>query len=222
VSSTNRGKKGGGDSEFFPTSPWATRAILHRLARVLPCGRWLEPSAGDGAIIRVVNEWARETQRPPIDWTAIELRGECERALRDERVRHVVIAAFQRWAEQQKAFGLRWEVAILNPPFSQADVFVRALLELADHVVCLQRSPWIGDAEDRLAFFREHMPDEYRIGRVDFDGRGGDSVPYSWFHWQHGNEVRSEGRLVLLDRPPAAERRERGEIPPARQPGLFD
>lgn len=218
MSSTNRGQKGGGDAEFFPTPPWPTHRIIDRLP--LPGGDWLEPSAGDGSIIRAVNEL-----RGDVSWTAVEMREEC----RDDLLAtgaEVHIAAFQRWAVgaimRTKLTGRRpFTVAPLNPPFSLALIFVELCLSLADHVVCLQRTPWILDAADRYEAFHNNMPDDYRIGRVDFDGRGGDSVPYSWFHWGPDTRGRDAGRLFPLPVTAPAERKHNPKLPPPRQGKLF-
>jgi hypothetical protein len=60
------------ESEFYPTPPWVVHRILGRLA--LPSGEWLEPSAGDGAIVRAVN-------RSGVRWTLCELRPQCQPVL---------------------------------------------------------------------------------------------------------------------------------------------
>lgn len=219
MSSTNRGRKGGGDSEFFPTPAWPVRRILEHLPQ-LPGGGWLEAGAGDGAIIRTVNAF-----RSDVSWTAVELRNECHADLVASGA-DVHIAPFQPWA-RAKLLALPapssrpFSVAIFNPPFSQALAFVQLCLELADWVVCLQRLTWIGDDQERHAYFRQNMPDTFNIGRIDFDGRGGDSVPYSWFLWPPDRRGRSVGQFELLPLTPAVQKREPRKLPPPRQARLF-
>jgi len=222
MSSTNRGTKGGGDAEFYPTPPWPTLRILERLAH-LPGGPWLEAGAGDGSIIRAVN-----AVRSDVLWTAVELRAECRVTLAQTGA-DVHIAPFQRWAHRRiesaaarLARGERpFRVAMFNPPFSQALAFVQACLELCDYVVCLQRLPWIGDERERHSYFSTNMPDVYSIGRIDFDGRGGDSIPYAWFVWGPTTRGRRAGAFELLPITPAHEKRWQRILPPPRQPQLF-
>ena len=73
MSSTNRGGKRQ-DLDVYPTPAW----VVDRLLEVVdfPGGRWLEPCAGDGAIMRAVNAW-----RADVRWDACELRAECTPAL---------------------------------------------------------------------------------------------------------------------------------------------
>ena len=43
------------DRDYYPTPSWCVRALLETVD--LPTGTWLEPTAGDGAIIRAVDEY---------------------------------------------------------------------------------------------------------------------------------------------------------------------
>ena len=217
MSSTNRGKKGGGDAEFFGTPFHIVHRLLERL--VLPGGLWLEPSAGDGAIIRAVNE-----VRQDVNWRAIEIRKECMEPLHTIwNCQSVMLGSFQNYA---RANALRedgqdaFSVVIMNPPFSQAFIFVQRALELAEHVVCLQRINWLFDSEACRLYFRDHVPDIYAVGRTDFDGRGGDSASYAWFHWREGQANRETGNFHILDKTPRAERII-GALPPPRQGRLL-
>lgn len=194
MSSAGRCARGGGGFDFWPTPPWCVDALLDVLD--LPGGRWVEPSAGSGAIIQAVN-----ARRCDVRWLAVEQREETHRAL-EATGASVAIGDFLTLPIDQ-----RFDVAILNPPFSHAFAFVRRCLDLADHVVAFERAPWIGDAAERADYFRETMPDEYRLGRVCFDGKGTvDSVPSSWFYWRPGDRRRTSGSLTLLRRPPPRER----------------
>jgi hypothetical protein len=164
----------------------------------LPGGRWLELGAGEGDIIRAVR-----ARRNDVQWTAIEMREEC-RPLLEATGAEVIISTIKRWKPPVEPF----DVALFNPPFSFAFMFVLLALRLARHVVVLERSPWIGDARERRAHFATRMPDEYELGRVDFKGDGkSDSIPHSWFHWRPGesddfDRTRSMGLKLLLARPP--------------------
>lgn len=215
--STNRGPKGGGESEFYPTPTWAVRRLLERLP--LPSGKWLEAGAGEGAIVRAVREHAGFGDEAP-HITALELRPECYRPLVDAGANEIVLGSFQQHAASWAASGRRFMVTIMNPPFSQALAFVEQALVISDWVICLERTPWIGDAQERYEAFSWRMPNEYRVGRIDFNGEGGDSVPYSWFVWGPGDRRATRGWLELLSRTPS-DQRIAGNLPPSRQLSLI-
>ncbi len=208
MSSTNRGQRGGGEADFFPTPAFPVHRLLERLP--LPGGRWLEPGAGDGAIIRAVN-----AARADVAWTAVELREECRTVL-EETGAQVEIGNFHELAGDrwQRAF----DVAMLNPPFSDALRFVTRCFALADWVVALERLNWI-ESQQRHEFFSACMPDIYVVGRIDFNGGGGDSIPYAWFVWPPGDRRRARGTIELLAQTPSVERVP-GNLPPPRQLAL--
>lgn len=211
MSSTKRGPKGGGEAEFYPSPSWTVYRLLERLE--LPGGAWLEPGAGDGNIIQAVG-----AVRTDVRWTAVELRAECEeRLVRLPGVERVAIGSFITGAARLAASGKHFTVAIGNPPFSLALPFVQLALELADWVVMLERSFWIEDGADRKDWMRQHLPDAYRIGRVDFNGRGGDSTGYSWFVWPPGERRRTQGLHEILGETPDDQRIPGFRAPP-REP----
>jgi hypothetical protein len=202
MSSTNRGKRGGGGADYYPTPAWATRAILDRLGARLTGSTWLEPSAGRGHLIRAVNDWMAEQGREPRDWSAVELRPECLGDLLEAGADPCIsdfLDTAKRWRAAQEEGETTFDVAILNPPFSLALEFAEACQGLAADVLVLERLTWL-ESDERRPFFTGNMPDVYLLGRVDFTGAGGDSIPYAWFHWRAG-ESRTHGRIELLDRP---------------------
>lgn len=193
MSSTARGAQRA-EADFYPTPAWPVHRLLERVK--LPGGRWIELGAGDGGIIRAVN-----AKRTDVQWTAVELREECRPAL-EATGAEVLIVGAQHFASKPDAF----DVAILNPPFSEAEAFARIARQCAHETVLLQRLNWL-ESEKRRAWFAESMPDVYVIGRVDFNGQGGDSIPYAWFVWQSWHSPpRRRGGIELLDRTPARER----------------
>ena len=150
------------------------------------------------------------------------MRPECAAALREAGADEVIIAPAQRWHLELDA-GWRWDVACINPPFSEAMSFVQIGRARALWTVCLERTPWLCDATDRYAYFIEGKQApayEYRIGRIDFDGRGGDSIPYSWFAWLDDGIPRASWCTHVL-RPTPATARVRGALPPPLQATLF-
>lgn len=182
--------------DAYPTPVWCVHRLLEAVP--LPGGRWLEPSAGDGAIIRAVN-----AVRSDVEWTAVELRSECAVPL-VELVRppgRVAIADF----ETMHSLGY-FDVAILNPPFVFAREFIAKCLQSANTICALERLNWL-EGEARNGLLRECPPDVYVLpNRPSFTGRGTDSIAYAWFVW--GPERRRDaGRIVVLPTTPAAERR---------------
>lgn len=170
--------------EFYGTPPAPVEALLRNVA--LPIGTWLEPGAGDGAIIRAVNDLELRGG-PVIDWAAVELQPRMARKLKDSGAKWVYTADFRRWVAPQ-----RYEVAIGNPPFSLAESFVRHAATMADQVVMLLRLNWLGSSSKRRHLFEQlGMPDVFPLAeRPSFQDDGGtDAADYAWFRWKrHGKQ----------------------------------
>lgn len=207
MSSTNRtGERVAMD--VYPSPPWTVHRLLE--ACPLPGGRWLEPAAGDGAIIKAVN-----ALRSDITWDALDIREEVRPKLVElVGAAHVGTGCFI----EHGGFHLRprYDVLITNPPFSLAMDFLRKGLEIADRVVLLLRSNFLG-SQERAPFFRHHMPDRYQLpNRPTFvhvekwDAKkqkwtrtSGDSVEYEWMSFTR--ESRSVGTSRVLDISPETE-----------------
>jgi len=191
MSATGRGAKRN-EADFYPTPAACTLAILRALP--LPGGRWLEPSAGEGSIIRAVN-----STRSDVEWTACELRDACSPMLRSLGV-DPVVGDFLN--PPPCLDPLRFDVAILNPPFVAALPFIQRCLAMADWVVCLQRLNYIGPA-GRKWFWRAHMPDLYVLAnRPSFTDGGTDMTEYAWFVWPPREHNRTKGRVEVLEANP--------------------
>lgn len=175
------------DPEFFETPPYCVDRLLMHVD--LPGGRWLEPGAGHGAIIRAVN-----ARRTDVDWTACDIRPDAERHLR-ELVRTVHVGDFLYPYTVPGEFDL----VLGNPPFSKAARFIQRGLELAPRVVYLLRAAF-HESTERIRFFRRiGVPDTYVIpDRPSFDGRGNDSAMYAWLEFRREWKGRQEGRIVHL------------------------
>ena len=168
------------EAEWYPTPTSAILPLLECTELLLPGGLWIDPCAGTGRIPAVVN-----ATRNDVRWLLVEL---------DERHRPHLEAAI-RPGDELLPFGdfvirpwawPRARVAIMNPPFSHAQVFVEACLDRAEIVVMLQRRNWIAPA--RADWLRGRMPDEYVLAeRPSFTGDGKtDAAEYSWFVWGAG------------------------------------
>lgn len=197
MSATGRGAERRAD-DFYATPAWCVRRLLERLA--LPAGNWLEPCAGDGAIIRAVG-------RQDVTWTAVELRHEARGRLVEVVDSTEVFVGFDFVGGDFG--GTEFAAVITNPPFSLALPFIEHALELAPWVVMLLRLNFLASA-GRAEFFREQAPDVYVLpNRPSFtdDGRT-DATEYAWFVWPP-ERGRRAGRLEVLAETPASERRAR-------------
>lgn len=192
MSATNRGAKRV-EGDFYPTPAGVTLAILRALD--LPGGRWLEPSAGTGAIIRAV-----ASVRSDVTWRAVEAREVCRPFL--ECHDHAVVEVADFLDEATGKDWRRFDVAMLNPPFTTAMPFIAKCLDLASWVVCLQRVNFLG-SKSRNRFWREHCPDVYLLPeRPSFTDGGTDATEYAWFVWPPNGHNRQRGEVEVLDAAP--------------------
>lgn len=174
MSSTNRGGKRS-EADYYPTPAWVVHRFLEEVE--LSGWRWLEPAAGDGSLVRAVNQ-----VREGVEWHALELWEEMHAAVTSSGVdaAHVLGRDFRKFTTP-----MRYDVAITNPPFSLACEFIARCHEVARDVVLLLRLNFLG-SEDRNELMRSTRPDVYVLpNRVSFTGTGRtDSVEYAWFHWR--------------------------------------
>jgi hypothetical protein len=231
VSSTSRGGKRS-SADFYGTPAWAVHRLLESVD--LPGGRWLECAAGEGAIIKAVNE-----KRTDVNWLACEKREKCRNLLMP--LAGVMIADYLK---VPGFIGEPPAVSISNYPFSLAVEFIeRGLKSNIPYVISLLRLNFLG-TEDRNAFFRGNMPDIHVIpDRVSFaksiscfrNKKGctyarivpltaripkacpkcgfklrvssSDSSEYAWYVW--GPERgRKEGKIQVLRHTPLEERKD--------------
>src|SRR5690606_1359272 len=161
MSATNRGAARI-EADHYPTPPWVTRRLLESGA--LPGGStsWLEPCAGEGAIVREVLNWYNSPGALNV-WVN-ELRPECREPLaRLVGNENVTISDFLSWDNVVVA-----DVIITNPPFSIAEAVVRKALSarstdltVASYVAVLVRQGFVGHA--RAEWIRCNMPDTYEL-----------------------------------------------------------
>jgi hypothetical protein len=188
--------------DFYQTPAWCVRRLMEAVE--FPVGYWLEPAAGDGAIIRACNQVLTERSEKA-DWHASELRVEARPAL------SALVDPTQVFVGTDFLSGVfdgcEWDVAITNPPYSLALAFIQAMLPLADHVAVLVRLNFLASAR-RAGFFRTEMPDVYVLpNRPSFteDGRT-DATEYCWAVWTP-ERGRKRGYVHVLDETPSEERR---------------
>jgi hypothetical protein len=187
VSSTKRGGQRS-EADDYPTPAWATHRALEAIPGLPPAGFWMDPCAGEGAIIR-----ASQVLLPSIHWTAVELRQGAEAELRATGAEYR-IADFL----SPSCWPSPVDVVFTNPPFRLALPFIEKSLTIAKVVVMLLRINFLG-SNKRAEWLRENMPDVYVLpNRPSFTGKGTDSPEYGWFVWVSGRPSRS-GQLRMLN-----------------------
>ena len=197
MSSTNRGGQRS-EADNYPTPAWCVHRLLEdpHAQQHLPAGRWLEPGAGDGAIVRA----AREV-RSDIEWTALEYRAECRTDLIHAVGGGVVLIENYLIPPEGSKLVPGFAVAAGNPPYSLAEEFLARSLEVADTVVLLLRVNYLASGK-RNSFMRKHTPDVYILpNRPSFRGKGTDSPEYAWLLWPKERD-RSTGAMRILDTTP--------------------
>lgn len=187
MSSTGRGGERH-PQDFYATPSWCTRRLLEALP--LPGGVWLEPCAGEGDIIKAVNE-----VRTDVTWLANELREECMSSIFSAgNVRNLTIGDILT-ANLPDA-----RVCITNPPFGIAQQVMEKLLGRYEHLIFLQRVNWL--AGPRADLFRKIRPSLYVLpNRPSFVNGTTDSTEYGWFVFD------GRGEIKILNDTPVFERK---------------
>jgi hypothetical protein len=170
--------------DFFPTPPWATRALFRHVLPVLgleKIGRVWEPACGAGHMAAVIAEFARE----PVIASDIFDYG--------------FAAELIDFLDERQTSGRRADFIITNPPFKPADRFALRAFDLARvGVALLLRTQWL-ESEDRYhSIFRNRPPTLFApfVERVPmlrgrWDPDASTATSYSWFVWLRGLPPRS-------------------------------
>lgn len=182
MSSTNRGGKRS-PADFYPTPPYCVVRLLEAMTGPdsLPGGKWLEPCAGDGAIIKVIRRLRKDD-----DIDAVEIREECRPNLQENADNVYIYDFVSKAGELPPAVSPpTYSVVITNPPFSIAMEVIQRSMKFAPIVIMLLRMNYL-ESEDRCEFMRKHCPDLYVLpNRPSFAGDGStDSITYAWFVWR--------------------------------------
>lgn len=173
--------------DFYATPAWVTEAILPHLP--LGAARILEPSAGEGAIVRALLAAGVPGDR----LLAVEIDARRARLVPCQVVEADFLTA-QPWDASHRP-GL----VIGNPPFSLAQEFVEHALEVVapgGTVAMLLRLAFLESAK-RLDLHRSKPADLYVLpSRPSFTSNGKtDSAAYAWFVWGPGRG----GHWQILD-----------------------
>jgi hypothetical protein len=164
----------------------------------LPTGTWLEPCAGDGAIVKAVQAWRSPTGvgYEDISWIVAEIREECREPL--SRLPDLVIPPAIGDFLSDEGIERIADVALGNPPYKHAGAFLEACIRKARHVCLLLRLNFL-ESQERWTVMRNAPPDVYVLpNRPSFDGKGTDATAYAWMHWDAENLERPAGKLRIL------------------------
>ncbi|HEY3500710.1 MAG TPA: hypothetical protein VGK73_38725 [Polyangiaceae bacterium] len=156
MSATNRGAERVEDDDY-PTPAWCTHRLLEAL-NPLPIGlkRWHEVTAGDGAIIRAVQDFGFR----PSEWAATDIRPH-RAALNDLSPDIIPPALLRAGTDYLTAPPLDADFIITNPPFSIAEAVIKRALKEAPWVAVLLRTNFKGGP--RAPWLRTEMPDDYQL-----------------------------------------------------------
>lgn len=196
VSATGRGAERQKD-DFYETPAWCVRRYLE--ASVVRHGHWLEPGAGDGAIIRAVDAWRSEYPLPTLAWVAVE-----REATHFALVETGVSVLFADFLHPDVSAAKKFDMCIGNPPFKLAQEFIEKGLTCANVVAFLLRLNFL-EGNKRSAFFKQYPCDVFVLpNRPSFraDGKT-DACAYAWFEFGGGM---GGGHLTMLATTPKAER----------------
>lgn len=189
--------------DFFPTPPWATRALL---ADVLPNEEWRrhsiwEPAAGEGHMTRVLLERCRIIFSSDVH---------------DYGKKYKVGSFVGQGPDVIKTAPMRPDWIITNPPFNLALEFAQRGISAARRgVALLVRSNWAEGCERYEQLFAVHRPSiiaqfAERVPMVKgrYDPDASTSTAYSWFVWLQ-NESQSRPTEFHWIAPGARERNTR-------------
>jgi len=208
MSSTNRGIKRI-SHDLYETPPFVCNRLLEAVP--LPPGRWLEPCAGSGNIIRAVN--ARDLN---VEWSGCEIRPETQDVLAPLCPGGLHIFDFLALPEDD--FGGKFDVALTNPPYSLAQEFIEKCMRMSRQTVMLLRLNFL-ESETRCEFMRRYPPDVFvlpnrPIFSINKHGKpGSDSTAYGWFRWWDYESYdrvppgERRGTVQVLNQTPLAERK---------------
>lgn len=168
--------------EFFPTPPWATRALLcHVLPQVLDgmhlCSAW-DPACGEGHMAEVLAERIAIVKATDVF----------------DYGRGYGVADF---LDPGTRVSTPVDLIAINPPFKIALAFAHRALEQASVVALLVRTAWLEGVSRYNGLFRDRPPTLFapfveRVPMVKgrWDPDASTATAYAWFVWVNGAEPR--------------------------------
>jgi len=193
VTAANRAREGyvRDPNDFYGTPEWCVRALFkHIIPWAAQSGEMVvEPSAGDGAIVRAMLNVGIGARRI----AAVEQDGRHHQALADLGV---CVVGGDTLSLTYSNVGL----VVMNPPYRKAREHVEHALQQvygkAGTVAALLRLGFLG-SKRRISFWKQHPADVFVLPeRPSFttDGKT-DASEYAWFVWGPGRG----GKWQVLD-----------------------
>lgn len=203
----SRTKKGNARDpfDFYSTPEWCVHRLLEK-AQFTSAGYWLEPSAGNGAIVKALHSfkgnWAYNSPSPSNIYV-VEVQEQFKEELQ-ALTPHVHIGDFLKY-DFTKSFktGQKADVCIGNPPYNQALTMIQHAMKQANTVCMLLRINFLS-SEKRAAWMQANVPDVYVLpNRPKFKNNGSDACEYGWFVWGPN----TTGKITILDVTPKEQRK---------------
>jgi hypothetical protein len=168
--------------DYFPTPPWATRALAERVLPHLGIGRLRsvrEPAAGEGHMAEVLKEYADIVHASDLGHY-----GYCDGGI--DFLDKTVAAPQVDWI-------------ITNPPTTRSAVlaFTLRALELAPNVAIFARLQWLETVDRYHKLFRPHPPtlvavftERVPLHKSVWVVNGSTATAYCWLVWVKGMSPR--------------------------------
>ena len=176
MSATNRGAKRA-ESDFYATPLECISNFLANTDYIKPGDFILEPSAGNGNIIKALRAAGYDNHI-----TAVEIRQE-------------EFFTLLKYADKVGVFDFltendlqTFDVIIGNPPYSLAQEFIDkslSMLKPGGRLIFLLRTNFL-ESKKRRAWWQDKLPSGLFVYslRPSFTGKGTDAISYSWFVWE--------------------------------------
>ncbi len=195
--------------DYFPTPPWATRALCEHLKKDHPLHRQVcwEPACGEGWMARPLAEYFAKVHATDVHDYSASWPGQ-------DGVCDFLID----WGHAVFPEPVHW--VITNPPFRLAEEFIRMALSVADvGVAVLVRTSFLEGQERFRRLFSQLPPamvlqfvERVGIFRGRIDQYGSTATAYCWLIWLHADT----GGTAFHWLPPCRSDLERQEDYPAQ------
>ncbi|MCA0423575.1 MAG: SAM-dependent DNA methyltransferase, partial [Proteobacteria bacterium] len=161
--------------DYFPTPPWATRALFECVTGTgWPMRALYEPACGEGHMASVLAEYLKDVPQGRVIASDVHDYG---------------FGAVQDFLTAPPV-GADW--IITNPPFNKAEEFLLKALDEARHgVALLLRSVWLHGTGRHDRVFRAHPPatvapfcERVPMVKGRWDPAASTATDYCWFVWR--------------------------------------